>query len=694
MKKILLFLLVALLVAGTAFGATTYRYGDVVQTVRGDALGGATVTVYSANTTNLVTLYSGVTDAFPEITNPTATDGYGRYSFYVIEGNYDVVVSGPNITTYTVEDIRVFGAAYDTPWYDVTDYGAVVDDDLDDTASIQAAIAAADVDSFSVVYFPGGNYSIDASTAILSGDYMTFDLTSGAKLQAIPGTDSSYDILRIEAKSNVTVLGGNFYGERTDHTGTTGQSGMCISIRGSDNVKISGANMSYAWGDGLYIGTSSGTQSTNVFVDNCYFFNNRRQGASLTHADNVVFSSCTFDSTNGNAIVATAQSGVDIEPNAGETVTNVRIANSHFLDNEGDGVLVTGTTGTASDITIIGCTFSGNASETTSRAAIKVFTAPNVSITGNTIMDSDNQGIRVDTSSRCSVSNNSVSNTQIEGVYVKTSTDCTITGNTVHQAGLAADDTYYAYQFISSCDNIQVSGNVSSIGASGNNQKHGIVVESSTLVNVHSNSLESVSATFLHTGTNSVGEIYGSGSPEGVFTAPVGFRYSDYDGAAGSISYLKESGAGNTGWGAVRTGLAYGAMYQHDTGTSITFGAANADSIIGGWTTGTVSDFTFGAASRALIAGSTGVYLVNWGISAQTGTANKDYEFAVSVNDVAQVSSSQQFRVTATTSDRTASGTAIVSVTAGQAIKLVVRNETDTTTLTVNHANLTAYRVN
>jgi hypothetical protein len=40
----------------------------------------------------------------------------------------------------------------------------------------------------------------------------------------------------------------------------------------------------------------------------------------------------------------------------------------------------------------------------------------------------------------------------------------------------------------------------------------------------------------------------GSGSPEGAVAAPVGSIYKRTDGAAGTVLYVKESGAGNTGW--------------------------------------------------------------------------------------------------------------------------------------------------
>lgn len=40
----------------------------------------------------------------------------------------------------------------------------------------------------------------------------------------------------------------------------------------------------------------------------------------------------------------------------------------------------------------------------------------------------------------------------------------------------------------------------------------------------------------------------GSGSPEGVKTAPVGSTWGRTDGGAGTSFYVKESGSGNTGW--------------------------------------------------------------------------------------------------------------------------------------------------
>ena len=40
----------------------------------------------------------------------------------------------------------------------------------------------------------------------------------------------------------------------------------------------------------------------------------------------------------------------------------------------------------------------------------------------------------------------------------------------------------------------------------------------------------------------------GAGSPEGVLAAPVGSLFLRSDGGASTTFYVKESGAGNTGW--------------------------------------------------------------------------------------------------------------------------------------------------
>lgn len=45
-----------------------------------------------------------------------------------------------------------------------------------------------------------------------------------------------------------------------------------------------------------------------------------------------------------------------------------------------------------------------------------------------------------------------------------------------------------------------------------------------------------------------VKDLAGSGSPEGVVTAPIGSTYRRTNGGAGTSFYVKESGSGSSGW--------------------------------------------------------------------------------------------------------------------------------------------------
>jgi len=99
--------LAAVMVASGAMAADVWRDGDSVANRRGDVLGGVRIAVYAAGTDSLVTLYTGVVDTTATKVNPTYTDTYGRFSFYVPAGLYDLAFTGSGITSYTIEDVVI-----------------------------------------------------------------------------------------------------------------------------------------------------------------------------------------------------------------------------------------------------------------------------------------------------------------------------------------------------------------------------------------------------------------------------------------------------------------------------------------------------------------------------------------------------------------------------------------------------------
>lgn len=79
-----------------------------------------------------------------------------------------------------------------------------------------------------------------------------------------------------------------------------------------------------------------------------------------------------------------------------------------------------------------------------------------------------------------------------------------------------------------------------------------------------------------------VGWFRGTGSPEGVVTAPIGSYFTREDGGAGTSFYVKESGTGDTGWVAVSTGAGSGITGSGTAGNVPVWTAATsqADSVM------------------------------------------------------------------------------------------------------------------
>jgi|WetSurMetagenome_2_1015567.scaffolds.fasta_scaffold28566_4 hypothetical protein len=67
------------------------RYANVAQDTAGNVIPSAIVSVYATGTTNLSTLYSD--DALTSKSNPFQTDSDGSFSFYAVNGRYDVKLS-------------------------------------------------------------------------------------------------------------------------------------------------------------------------------------------------------------------------------------------------------------------------------------------------------------------------------------------------------------------------------------------------------------------------------------------------------------------------------------------------------------------------------------------------------------------------------------------------------------------------
>lgn len=87
------------------------RMTGIARDDNGRPVSGASVAVYSTNTTTLANLYSpSAASDTPTtgINNPIVTGSDGVYSFAVDDGDYDISISGSNITTQNLPRVNFF----------------------------------------------------------------------------------------------------------------------------------------------------------------------------------------------------------------------------------------------------------------------------------------------------------------------------------------------------------------------------------------------------------------------------------------------------------------------------------------------------------------------------------------------------------------------------------------------------------
>ena len=242
------------------------------------------------------------------------------------------------------------------PSISVKSYGAVGDGVANDTAAIQSALNTGSA----IVSIPDGTYMIDALVSLRPKSNQTVQLSGNAVLKVIPNASSSYQVFYLGSVTNVEITGGLLAGDRNAHLGSSGEYGMGVLIgNGADNIRIRNLTIRDCWGDGIYVGTDSTGIARNVLIDNVVCDNNRRQGLTISQAENVTVRSSTFRNTNG----ISPQAGLDIEPNSGCHVNNVTIQSCQFANNAGYGLVINGASGVSVNaVNIDSCQFSGNGS--------------------------------------------------------------------------------------------------------------------------------------------------------------------------------------------------------------------------------------------------------------------------------------------------------------------------------------------
>lgn len=333
-------------------------------------------------------------------------------------------------------------------------YGAAGDGVTDDTWAIQRAIADV-AGTGGTVRIPDGTYLINPviqnGNGLLLGSSMTLSLSSGAVLKAAPTATGSYSVVSLRGLHDVNVVGGTIQGDRDEHLGSSGEWGIGLTITSSRNIVIQGVTARDCWGDGFYVGMAS----RNVTLCNVTADRNRRNGLSIVGVDGMAVRNSAFRNTVGTE----PECGIDVEPNAGETVIRLQVVDCTLSGNRGGGfnggpaaslanqAFFTGSTiarnqvsgNTKTGITISACsgnTVEGNTVTSTAGTGILLRSgALNQVVKGNTVTGSTGNGIELVACEGSLVTGNTATGNTGYGIYMAAGAGATVTNNQVSGNG-------------------------------------------------------------------------------------------------------------------------------------------------------------------------------------------------------------------------------------------------------------------
>lgn len=208
--------------------------------------------------------------------------------------------------------------------------------DLSYDNALKDVLALVSPDIHNKVIISEGNYTIAALKPAdicipVRGDT---ELIINGTIKLLPNSYGKYYMIHIMG-DNIIIRGkGTIIGDRAKHLGKDGQWGFGIYVNKAHHVTISGLSIRECWGDCIYVYG----MSADVIIKDCDLSYGRRQGISITSADNVTIENCKISHIKGTA----PEYAIDIEPNLNDTVRTVKIKNVVIEDCVG-GIKVDGT---------------------------------------------------------------------------------------------------------------------------------------------------------------------------------------------------------------------------------------------------------------------------------------------------------------------------------------------------------------
>jgi hypothetical protein len=214
----------------------------------------------------------------------------------------------------------------------VTTYGATGNGSTDDTSAIQSAANAAQSQGKPLV-FPAASAFFKISSAIdLHGSVMGAGGYPTIRMFGADG-NGNHRIFNLTGVSGAVITGLQLDGHWDGSTRPSGEYDHIIAVESSSNITIADDLIENPMGDGIYLGTTGTTPSTNILVNHVDITNPYRCIVALISSKDVVILNSNLTKLDDYV------SPIDFEPNKDpDGDFNAEVAYDHFhLPNDKHG---------------------------------------------------------------------------------------------------------------------------------------------------------------------------------------------------------------------------------------------------------------------------------------------------------------------------------------------------------------------
>ncbi|MBP4141515.1 right-handed parallel beta-helix repeat-containing protein [Flavobacterium sp. P4023] len=198
---------------------------------------------------------------------------------------------------------------------------------IDYTDILQKAI-----NKYKIIIMPNFPILINAKGLVIPSNSRIFFNKNSAIFYKGPAKGRLSDIVKIYNVSNVKIYNAKITGSKKEIVPQTGEWSAGICILNSSNIEINNFKINSTWGDGVFIGSENGSVSSDIIIKNGFIDNARRDGISITSANNLLVDSVFIANTSGTL----PMTGIQIEPSLNsETLNNITLSNIYTFNNPG-----------------------------------------------------------------------------------------------------------------------------------------------------------------------------------------------------------------------------------------------------------------------------------------------------------------------------------------------------------------------